>query len=105
MRRMMRGRKVTNCTRAWEYPAWLHFMAQITLNKNKISDYFGGAERAICGSVVGLSTFLLINSGFALGFRELSEVALAPLPVGQLLLGGQWWGVGPLTIKRLFLGC
>ena len=59
----------------------------------------------ICGWVEHLSRFLLINSGFALGFRELSEVALAPLPVGQLLLGGQWWGVGPLTIKRLFLGC
>ena len=31
----MRGREVTSCPRAWEYPAWLHFMAQITLNKNK----------------------------------------------------------------------
>ena len=41
MRRMMRGRKVTNCRKAWEYPAWLHFMMQITLNKNKKSDYLG----------------------------------------------------------------
>ena len=34
----MRGREVTSCPRAWEYPAWLHFMAQITLNKNKNKD-------------------------------------------------------------------
>ena len=58
----------------------------------------------ICGWVEHLFRFLPINNGFALGFRELSEVALAPLPVGQLRLRGQWWGVDPLSIKAIILG-